>query len=79
MIQTELRELHGARPFVSFTVHLADGRSFPVPHSEFMALDPEGGNALLYKLHGGFMVLHLDQVTSLETSLEPASRRKRRK
>jgi hypothetical protein len=32
-----LKELHGARPFRPFVLHLADGRSRLVRHPEFMA------------------------------------------
>jgi hypothetical protein len=37
----DIEGLRGAlrrQPFEPFTVRLADGRSLPVPHSEFMAL-----------------------------------------
>lgn len=39
----KLRELWQARPFVPFSIHLADGRSLPVPHPDFFYVSPSGG------------------------------------
>lgn len=36
----KLRSLWHATPFVPFTIHLADGRSFEVPHPDFFLLPP---------------------------------------
>lgn len=38
----KLRELHRARPFAPFTLHLADGRSVRVQSPEFMNFSPSG-------------------------------------
>lgn len=35
-----VREALHAEPFVPFTIRLADGRSLPVPHPDFVALTP---------------------------------------
>lgn len=35
-----VREALHAQPFVPFTIRLADGRSVPVPHPDFVALTP---------------------------------------
>jgi hypothetical protein len=35
-----VREALHARPFVPFALRLADGRSLPVPHPDFVALTP---------------------------------------
>ena len=43
-----LRELHGARPFVPFTLTLADGRKLPVIHNEFLAFFPSGRAAIMF-------------------------------
>ena len=42
-----LRELIAARPFVPFTLRLADGRSYDVPHPEFIAISRSGRTAKL--------------------------------
>jgi hypothetical protein len=33
----QLRKLHRAQPFQPFDIHLADGRTLPVEHPEFLA------------------------------------------
>lgn len=38
----QLREVHNARPFRPFTLHLADGRSFEVNHPEFLSQSRSG-------------------------------------
>jgi hypothetical protein len=35
-----LRDALKKQPFEPFTIRLADGRSLPVPHSEFVAVGP---------------------------------------
>lgn len=35
-----VRELLHRQPFEPFVIRLADGRSFPVPHRDFVALTP---------------------------------------
>lgn len=38
-----LRDLWHASPFRPFTIHLADGRKFEVPHPDFFLLSPKAG------------------------------------
>ena len=38
----ELRERIKAIPFLPFTVHVADGRSFPVPHPDHILVTSKG-------------------------------------
>lgn len=42
MTVEQLKLFHEARPYVPFTIHVADGRSIPVPHPEFLARSPSG-------------------------------------
>jgi hypothetical protein len=42
MIST-LRKYWQAQPFMPFTIHLANGKSIPVPHPEFFWMSPKGG------------------------------------
>jgi len=37
---TGVRDALHSQPFVPFTIRLADGRSLPVPHPDFVALTP---------------------------------------
>lgn len=47
-----IRELHTARPFRPFTMHMADGRSVEVRHPEFMAMSPNGRTAIVFSPEG---------------------------
>ena len=38
----QLRAAYKATPFRPFTLHMADGRSFPVPHPDFLSMSPTG-------------------------------------
>ena len=62
----DLRTLHQARPFRPFAIHTADGRKFPIPHSEFLAYDPEGATLIALRTDHTFSILDLDLVTELE-------------
>lgn len=42
MTVEKLKELHKARPFSPFTIHLADGRSVRVASPQFMNFSPSG-------------------------------------
>ncbi len=42
----QVREAVRAQPFVPFIIHLADGRTFDVPHPEFVAVSPKGRELL---------------------------------
>jgi hypothetical protein len=61
----ELRNHVKARPFVPFTVLVADGRSFRVPHEDFISQSPGGRTVIVYhgKVH---TVLDALLITGLE-------------
>jgi len=63
----ELRKAKSAEPFKPFAVNLADGRSFDIPHPEFLALPPEGRRSAIVFLPGddGFEIIDPTLVTSL--------------
>jgi hypothetical protein len=77
-----LRELHGARPFVPFTLTMADGRKLPVPHNEFLSVSPSGRFAVLTHADDSFTGIELLLVTTVEVrvkgSAAPAKRTKKR-
>jgi hypothetical protein len=62
----ELRSLHQARPFQPFAIHLADGRTLPIPHNEFLAYDQDGGMLVALRNDHTFSILDLDLITELE-------------
>jgi hypothetical protein len=62
----QLRATYGATPFRPFTIHLADGRHYDVPHPDFLSHTPTGRTLIVY--HGGesFSILDLLLVTELK-------------
>ena len=62
----ELRSLHQARPFRPCVIHMADGRTFSIPHNEFLAYDQDGGMLVALRNDHTFSILDLDLVTELE-------------
>ena len=76
----QLRQMHQARPFRPFRVHVADGRHLDVAHPEFLAHTATGRTVVIAPPDESFEVLDLLRVTSLEPiNGRPRSRRKRRK
>ena len=74
---TVLRELHEARPFVPFTLNLADGRKLNVIHNEFLARFPSGRAAMLTHGDDKFTLIDLLMVTSVD--VDPKFRTRRQK
>jgi hypothetical protein len=62
----QLDNVHKARPFRAFTLHMADGRSFHVPHPEFLSRSPSGRTIIVYGNDESFSVLDLLLLTELE-------------
>jgi len=62
----DLRTIYQALPFRPFAIHTADGRTFPIPHNEFLAYDPEGRTIVAFRTNHTFSVLDLDRITELE-------------
>ena len=62
----QLRQVHQAQPFRPFTIHLADGRTFLVPHREFISYSPSGRTLIVYQEDESFSILDLLLVTELE-------------
>ena len=62
-----LRAMHQANPFHPFTIHLADGRSFYIPHRDFLSPSPSGRTVIVYQEDGeSHSILDLLLVTELE-------------
>ena len=74
----EVRRLFRAEPFQPFTLHLADGRTFPVASREFMALSPVGRTVAVYQPDGMIDVIDLLLVTSLKVAAPSNGSPKRR-
>ena len=61
----QVRRFHQVRPFQPFILHLADGRSIPVIHNEFLAILPPGRIVVATQLDGSFEVIDLLLVASI--------------
>lgn len=71
-----LRELHEARPFVPFTITLADGRKLTVVHNEFLYFFPSGRAVMLAHNDDRFTLIDLLHVTAVDVDPKFRTRRK---
>ena len=70
----QLRSVHRAAPFRSFTLHLADGRLLSVPHPDFLFITPAGRTAIVAHQDDSFSVIDLLLVTEIEVSSSQPTR-----
>ena len=74
MTVQQLRAALRAVPFRPFEIHMADGRSFHVPHPDFLLMTPSGGTAFACGEDDDFSILDLLLMTVIEFSKATASR-----
>ncbi len=68
----QLRTTLRANPFQPFTVRMADGRQFPIPHPDFLSMSPSGRTAVIFHPDDSASIVDLLLMTELE--LSPPSR-----
>jgi hypothetical protein len=68
MTSTELRNAVRAQPFKPFIIHMGGGRNLLVDHPEIAAIDPNGRTAIIFKRDGGWEVVDILMIQSLEFS-----------
>jgi hypothetical protein len=73
----KLHRMHQARPFQPFDIHLADGRTLPVHHPEFLAQSPAGRTIAVGHTDGTLEIVDLLLVVSLKPRPKSAARRGR--
>ena len=66
MTVQHLRAAHHAAPFRPFSIRMADGRSFPVPHSDFLFMSPTGRTFIVCQADDDFSILDLLLMTEIE-------------
>jgi len=66
MTAEQLRTMREAHPFRPFTIRLADGRAFSVPHRDFVSQSPGGRTIIVYGSNESFSILDLLLVTELK-------------
>jgi hypothetical protein len=75
----QLRDMHRARPFAPFEIHLADVRTLSVAHPENLAVAGAGRCIGVGREDGVIEIVDLLLVTSLEPRGNGAPRSKRRR
>lgn len=74
MSPEQFRQTREATPFHPFIIHMADGRSYPVPHRDFCMQSPPGFRTIVvYFEEGAFSIIDLNLVTELEISALPTT------
>lgn len=66
MTVEQLKAMREANPFRPFRIHLADGKSFDVPHRGFLAPSPTGRSAIVYSADDMFSIIDVYLITELE-------------
>ena len=61
----ELRKVIRAQPFRPFTLHLADGREFPIDHPEFFLISRNERTLVVADTDGSVEIVDPPLVTSL--------------
>lgn len=75
----DLKNVHQARPYRPFTIHLSDGRSFRVDHPEFLALSRTGRTVALFSEDDAFEIIDVMLMTSIEVVNGQKGRHARRR
>lgn len=65
MTADQLRAMREAQPFRPFTIYLADGLSYTVPHRDFVSQSPGGRTIIIYRSDEAFSIVDLYLVTEL--------------
>ena len=65
MTISEFHNILGAQPFRAFTINLADARSIPVNHREFVLPSPSGRTVIVYQPDDSFDIIDMLLVTSV--------------
>ncbi|MEQ8209382.1 MAG: hypothetical protein RH917_06075 [Lacipirellulaceae bacterium] len=68
MVTEQVRNLHNARPFKPFTLHVADGDRLRVKSPEFMWMTP--GGRTLYVSQGDEQVAILDMLLVTQVTID---------
>ena len=63
----QLQPMHQARPFEPFDIYLADGRTIPVEHPEFLSRSPTGRTIVVGHMDGTHEIVDMLLVTTLKT------------
>ena len=70
----QLRTTLRAQPYLPFTIRMADGRSFPIPHPDFLSMSPTGRTAVIFHEDGSASIVDLLLMTELELAAPSTTR-----
>ncbi|MBX9626819.1 MAG: hypothetical protein K2X82_23665 [Gemmataceae bacterium] len=73
MTVDQLRTAREANPFRPFVLHAAGGRSFRVPHRDYISISPSGRTVIVYQTNDAFSILDLLLITELEVEPLPGA------
>ena len=62
----QLRNTHQARPFIPFTICMADGNIFRIEHPEFLSFFPSGRSITVYQEDDSHSILDVALITELK-------------
>ena len=60
-----LRNIRNADPFAPFTIQMASGVTYRVPHRDYLAIHPVGRIATVYLPNGGASTIDVMLITEL--------------
>jgi hypothetical protein len=66
MTTEQFRSTLQLRPFKPFTIRMADGRTFEVPHPDFAAQSPSGRTVIIFRDDDSYSLLDLLLMTELD-------------
>ena len=66
MTTDQFRSTLRLQPFRPFTIRMADGRTFDVPHPDFVAQSPSGRTAIVFQPDDSYSLLDLLLMTEIE-------------
>jgi hypothetical protein len=73
MTAEQIRAVRDANPFRPFTIHLADGRSLPVGHRDFLLMSPSGRIITVYNADDSCNIVDALLITDLEIAASAGS------
>jgi hypothetical protein len=68
MTSEQFRDLLHKQPFQPFTIRMADGRAFDVPHPDFVAMSRSGRTVVVTQPDEGISILDLLLMSELQVS-----------
>ena len=69
IVMTRAQVESAAASGAPFTLRMADGREYGVPHRDYVSIPPKGLYVIVYDDRGRFRVLPLPTMTGLESSV----------